>query len=85
MSNPFIADLPIEEQIVNVKQALDKALAELATYGKTKKDAERLVHSNISYSWALSRPWYGAAWNAVSASAQLAELTEQAEENEPRA
>ena len=82
MDNPFMADLPIEEQIANVRQALDAALTELATHGKTEQDAEHLMKAHFSYSWTLAKPWYGAAYNAVSARAQLSELEEQAQENE---
>ena len=76
MSNPFTIDISTEDQIANVQAALDEALVELARYGKTEDDAARLIAAHISRKWALSRPWYGAAWNVISARTQLAELRE---------
>lgn len=80
MSNPFDAsDLTLEQQIANVRAALDSALLELAQHGKTEQDAERLVNANISRSWRLARPWYGAAYTAISAKAQWIDLLRQEE------
>lgn len=78
--NPFIANLPIEEQIENVRAALNTAHAALTALGKTEHDALALLALNLG---RKARPhWHDLAWEVVSARAQLAELEEQASENE---
>ncbi len=80
MSNPFdTSELSLAEQITNVRAALNDALTELASYGKTDSDAERLVNANISRSWKLAQPWYGAAYTVISARAQWLDLLKQEE------
>jgi hypothetical protein len=86
MSNPFDpSELSLAEQIANVRGALNDALTELATYGKTDTDAERLVNANISRSWKLAQPWYSAAYTAISARAQWRDLLAQQEVEERNA
>lgn len=80
MSNPFDAgELTTATRIANVLVALNAALLELAQYGKTDSDAERLVSANISRSWKLATPWYSAAYTVVSARAQWTDLLKQEE------
>lgn len=80
MSNPFnTSEITLTQQIENVRDALNAAILELATYGKSDTDAERLVSANISRSWKLGKPWYGAAYTVVSARAQWLDLLKQEE------
>lgn len=79
--NPFVCDLPLAEQIKNVRNALDDARREIASYAVTEERAfrdlespEYLRRTAAGAAWRNARPWLNAAWNVNQAQIQLREL-----------